>query len=211
MIYLTHTRIDIVQSVSMLSRFMSNPTKTHFAAAKRVLRYLKGMKNVGLKYTKEENNNLVGYVDSDWAGSLDDRRSTTGYLFCLGTKPISWSSKKQGTVALSSAEAEYIAANEAIREAVWLRRLLLELQQKVAHPTTVFCDNQSAIAMTKNPVFHARSKHIELRHHFIREMVLKKEITMEFIHTQNQPADVLTKVVNFEKLMMFKDFLKITN
>ncbi|KAG6509698.1 hypothetical protein ZIOFF_027698 [Zingiber officinale] len=211
LIYLTHTRTDIVHSVSLLSRFMSNPSRTHFTAAKRVLRYLKGTQKVGLKYTKEHKDNLVGYVDSDWAGSLDDCRSTSGYLFCIGTKPISWSSKKQNTVALSSTEAEYFGANEATRKVVWLRRLLLELQQKMDEPATIFCDNQSAIAMTKNPVFHARSKHIELRRHFIREMVLQKEILLEFISTHDQPADVLTKAVSSEKFETFKDFLKIIN
>ncbi|KAI4380702.1 hypothetical protein MLD38_006864 [Melastoma candidum] len=126
-------------------------------------------------------------------------------------KPISWSSKKQSTVALSSAEAEYITANEATREVVWLRRLLLELQQKVDEPTTIVCDNQSAIVMTKNLVFHARSKHIELRHRFTREMVSQKEILLEFISTHDQPADVLTKAVSSQKFETFKDFLKIIN
>ncbi|KAI4340767.1 hypothetical protein MLD38_025574 [Melastoma candidum] len=170
-----------------------------------------GTQNVGLKYTKEQKDDLVGYVDCDWAGSLDDRRSTLGYLFCIGTEPISWSSKKQSTVALSSAKAEYNAANEATRVAVWLRRLLLELQQKVDESTTIFCDNQFAIAMSKNPVFHARSKHIELRHHFIREMVSPKDILLEFISTHDQPADVLTKAVSSEKFETFQDFLKIIN
>ncbi|KAI4338646.1 hypothetical protein MLD38_023679 [Melastoma candidum] len=200
LIFLIHTRTDIVHSVSLLSRFMSNPSRTHFTATKRVLHYLKGIQNVGLKYTKDQKDDLVGYVDSDWARSLDDHRSTSGYLFCIGTKPISWSSKKQSTVALSSAEAEYIAANEATREAVWHRRLLLELQQKVDESTTIFCDNQSAIAMTKNPVFHARSKHIELRHHFIREIVSQKEILLEFISTHDKPTDVLIKAEGYEEV-----------
>ncbi|XP_042441173.1 secreted RxLR effector protein 161-like [Zingiber officinale] len=156
-IYLTNTRPDIVQPVSVLSRFMSKPSKVHYAAAKRVLRFLQGTMKHGLRYVKESNNDLVGFTDSDWAGSLEDRRSTSAYLFCLGSKVISWSSRKQNTVALSSAEAEYSAATSAACEAIWLRRIMADLQQKHTCSTTVFCDNMSAIAMTKNPVFHARS------------------------------------------------------
>ncbi|KAG6518300.1 hypothetical protein ZIOFF_021704 [Zingiber officinale] len=192
-------------------RFMNAPSKLHFVAAKMILRYLQGTKTLGIKYLKEEDSKLVGFCDSDWAGSLDDRRSTSAYVFCLGSKTISWSSKKQSSVALSSAEAEYIAANEVVRNAIWLRRILVDLQQKGTNPTQIYCDNQSAISMTKNPVFHARSKHIELRHNYIRDMVQKKEIHLDFIKTTNQPADVLTKAVSIEKLQQFKDMMKITN
>ena len=211
LIYLTHTRPDICHSVSLISRFMSEPSKLHFAAAKRILRYLQGTKQLGLRYKKEEGSKLIGYTDSDWAGSLDDRKSTSGYIFCLGTKPISWSSKKQKTVALSSAEAEYIAATDAACEAVWLKRLIEDLQQGDNDPTIIHCDNMSAIAMTKNPVFHARSKHIELRHHFIRDLVNNGEITMEFINTDDQPADIMTKAVTKDKLEKFKHLLRIAD
>ena len=119
---------------------MSEPSKLHFGAAKRILRYLQGTKQLGLRYKKEEGSKLIGYTDSDWAGSLDDRKSTSGYIFCLGTKPISWSSKKQKTVALSSAEAEYIAATDAACEAVWLKRLIEDLQQGDNEPTIIHCD-----------------------------------------------------------------------
>ncbi|XP_057432030.1 secreted RxLR effector protein 161-like [Lotus japonicus] len=108
LIYLTNTRPDIVHSVSLVSIFMNEPSKLHFAAVKRILRYLRGTKKLGIKYVNEEDNKLVGYTDSDWAGSLDDRKSTSAYVFCLGSKPISWSSKKQNSIALSSAEAEFI-------------------------------------------------------------------------------------------------------
>ena len=140
---------------------MNQPSKLHYAAAKRVLRYLQGTKKLGILYKKENGNNLVGFTDSDWAGSLDDRKSTSGYIFCLGSNVIAWSSKKQKTVALSLAEAEYIVAIDAAYEAIWLRRLLSDLQQKIEEPTVICCDNMSTIAMTKNPVFHARTKHIE--------------------------------------------------
>jgi len=187
LIYLTNTRPYIVHSVSLVSRFMNEPSKLHFVAAKRILRYLQGTKKLGIKYVKEENNELVGYTDSDWVGSFDDKKSTSTYVFYLGSKTISWSSKKQNSVALSSAEAEYISANEATREAVWLRRILIDLQQKVEYPTPIFCDNQSAISMSKNPVFHGRSKHIELRHNYICDMVQRKEINLEYIKTTEQP------------------------
>lgn len=169
--------------MSLISRFMSNPSKIHFGAAKRILRYLQGTKSFGIKYEKEESSKLVGFTDSDWAGSQDDRSSTSAYIFCIGSKPVSWSSKKQNSVALSSSEAEYISAYEAAREAVWLRGILKILQQNVSDPTPIFCDNQSAISMTKNPVFHARSKHIELRHHYIRDIVQKKKIFLKYVNT----------------------------
>ena len=124
LIYLTNTRPDIVHSVSLISRFMNQPSKLHYAAAKRILRYLQGTKKLGILYKKENDNNLVGFTGSDWAGSLDDRKITSGYIFCLGSNVIAWSSKKQKTVALSLAEAEYIVAIDAACEAIWLRRLL---------------------------------------------------------------------------------------
>ena len=131
---------------------------------------------------KEKDSKLVGYTDSDWAGSIDDHKSSSSYLFCLGTKLISWSSKKQKTVALSSAEAEYIAATNAACEAVWLRRILSNMQQSEETTTIIHSDNMSTIAITKNPVFHSRTKHIELHHHFIRKLV-QEEIQLKFVNT----------------------------
>ena len=160
-------------------------------------------------YKKEEDNRLKGYTDSDWAGSLDDRKSTSGYIFCLGTKVTSWSSKKQKVVALSTAEAEYISSTAAACEALWLRRLLQDLQDKQEDATTLFCDNMSAIAMSKNPVFHARSKHIELKYHFIRELVENEDINLEFCKTGEQLADVFTKPLPAEKFIFFRDMLGV--
>lgn len=210
LIYLTNTRPDIVYSVSLISRFMHEPSKLHYAAAKRILRYLQGTRKLGIKYVKEKENKLVGYTDSDWAGSLDDRKSTSGYIFCLGSKIISWVSKKQKTVSLSSAEAEYIAATDAACEAVWLRRILSDVEQKQEAPTTIFCDNNSTIAMTKNPVFHARTKHIELRHHFIRDLVSDKKIQLKFINTNEQLADGFTKAVSSGKIEQLRNHVRIT-
>ena len=178
---------------------------------KCVLRYLKGTKNHGLKYVHNEDNRLIGYTDSDWGGSLDDGKSTSGYVFFLGTNAISWSSKKQKTTALSSTEAEYVSATEASCEAVWLRRILADLEQVQNDPTIIYCDNKSAIAMTENPVFHSQTKHIKLRYHFIRDLVQEEEIRLDYIGTNEQVADMLTKSVSSNKFAYFRDQMRITN
>ncbi|KAI5323652.1 hypothetical protein L3X38_032724 [Prunus dulcis] len=209
LIYLTNTRPDIVHAVSVVSRFMSDPSNHHFAAVKRILRYIQGTKGYGIRYTQEKKAHLVGYTDSDWAGAIDDRKSTSGHVFFLGSKVISWSSKKQSTVALSTTEAEYISATSAACEAVWIRRILADLRQEQNTPTKLYCDNMSTIAMTKNPVFHSRSKHIELRHHFIRKLVEDGEIELKFCGTDEQIADVFTKALPREKFYYFRERLNV--
>ncbi|KAK9669245.1 hypothetical protein RND81_13G119000 [Saponaria officinalis] len=188
---------------------MSEPSKAHFITAKRILRYVKGTKSYGIMYETEEDSNLTGFTDSDWAGSIDDRKSTSGYVFQLGSKAISWSSKKQATVALSSAEAEYVAATSAACEAIWLRRILSDLQQDPTDSTTILFDNMSAIAMTKNQVFHSSSKHIEIRHHFIRELVESQEIKIQFCKTGEQLTDIFTKALPPEKFIEFRQQLGV--
>lgn len=160
--YLTHTRPDISFSVSAVSRFLHSPTKQHLGAAKRILRYVAGTVNYGIWYSRVKEFRLVGFTDSDWAGCLDDRRSTSGNVFSFGSGAITWSSKKQDTVALSSSEAEYTAANAAARQALWLRKLLVDFCLEQKNATKLFCGNRSAIAMAKNPVFHGRTKHIDV-------------------------------------------------
>lgn len=142
---------------------------------------------------------LSGYVDADWASDVNDRRSTSGFVFMLGGAAISWESKKQTSVALSSTEAEYIAAAHAAKEAVWLRRLLTELGLDTSHPTTLHIDNQSAIAIARNPEFHDRTKHIQVRYHFLLQVVESGDIALEYIPTGDQIADVLTKGLAREK------------
>jgi len=188
---------------------MSEPSQAHFAASKRILRYIKGTKGYGILYETEKASRLIGHTDSDWAGCIDDRRSTSGYVFQLGSKVISWSSKKQATVALSSAEAEYIAATSVACEAIWLRRISGDLQVKTEGPTTLFCDNMFAIAMTTNPIFHSRTKYIEIRHHFIRELVEKKEIELQFSKTDEQLADMFTKALPSDKFAYFREQLGV--
>jgi hypothetical protein len=187
------TRPDIAFTVGALSRHLSNPGPEHWVVAKRVLRYLKGTANLCLTYSGglEE---LVGYTDADWASDLD-RYSTSGYLFILGGGAVSWASKRQKSIALSSTEAEYMALALGAKEAVWLRQLLEELQFPPTGPTLINVDNQSCIKLTKNPELHQQTKHIDIRYHFTRQHVEEGTIKVEFCPTKQMAADFLTKSV----------------
>lgn len=185
------TRPDIAQAVGALARYMAKPTVTHWQAAKGVLRYIAGTKNYGIIFGGN-GLNLEAYCDADYAGDIDTRRSTTGYVFTLSGGAISWSSRLQPTVAASTTEAEYMAAAYAIKEALWLRTLLLELGMEIG-TITINADNQSAIKLLKNPVFSMRSKHIDVIYHFARERVTRKDVTFKYISTDKMVADALTK------------------
>eukprot|EP00253_Pinus_taeda_P016301 PITA_16301 len=178
LMYLTATRPDIMHAVSLISRFMERPKETHWQAAKRILRYVNGTKGFGILYSSFETFRLTGYTESDWAGSVDDRKSTSGYVFHMGSRAISWASKKQPVVALSTAEVEYVATTTAACQAVWLRRVLRDLCHEQENGTTIYCDNSSAITLSKNSVFHKRTKHIDTKFHFIRELVNNGEIVL---------------------------------
>lgn len=164
------TRPDIAFAVNHLSQFNNCYDETHWKAAKRVLRYLKGTSNIGLSF-KRSKEHLTGYVDADWANCLDDRRSYTGYAFILNGCPISWESRNQRTVALSSTEAEYMAVSDAVKEAVHLRRFIDDLGFELPTKLNIFNDNNGARKLVENPVFHARTKHIDIRHHYVREVL----------------------------------------
>lgn len=202
--YLVHTRPDIAYSVGVVSRFMERPTTMHLNAAKRILRYVKGTIDYGLVYSKENGNNvLTGYSDSDLGGFIGDRRSTAGMVFYLNESLITWVSQKQRCVALSSCEAEFMAATAAACQAVWLRKLLNQVTDEYIDPVVIYIDNKSAIDLAKNPVFHGRSKHIDIRYHFIRECIERGEIVVKHVSSENQKADILTKAlvtVKFERM-----------
>ncbi|CAL2246283.1 unnamed protein product, partial [Prunus armeniaca] len=163
LLYLTATRPDIMFAASLLSRFMHSPTKKHMGIAKRVLRYVQGTLSYGIEFTRDKNAVLIGFCDSDWAGSEDDSRSTSGYAFSFGSGIFSWASVKQNTVALSTAEAEHVSAAEATAQALWLRFVLDDFGEMQPNATPLFCDNMSAISMVKNPVFHQKTRHINRR------------------------------------------------
>ena len=169
LMYLVNTRPDLSFAVNTLSQFMVEPRRVHWIAAKHVLRYIVGIVDYGLYYVRGDGVRLVGYSDSDWAGCASDRKSTSGCCFGLGSAVVSWFSRKQKSVALSLAEAEYMAASQASCEAIWLRKLLVGLFGRELRPTVIYCDNESCVKLSENPVFHDRSKHIEIRYHFIRD------------------------------------------
>ncbi|KAK3749555.1 hypothetical protein QZH41_007287 [Actinostola sp. cb2023] len=209
----TTTRPDIAAAVGVLSQYTSNPSNDHWMGIKRVLRYIKGTMNYGLKFSAQEQNpQLIGYSDADWAGDIDTRKSTSGYVFQFGNGTVSWSSRKQSTVAKSSTEAEYVALSSATQEAIWLRRLMKDLGGRVdTSATTIYEDNQGAIELAKNAKYHNRTKHIDICHHFVRERIVSNEISVSFCPTEDMVADIMTKGltrVTFEKL---RDLLGVDN
>jgi hypothetical protein len=192
------TRPDLAASIGSLSQYLSNPGPQHWVAAKRVLRYLAGTINMELRLGGSTGGGLtlLGYADSDWAGDLDRRRSTSGYTFSLGKGAVSWLSKRQSAVALSTMEAEYIALGTAVREVLWLRALLSELDRPQASASTIFEDNQSCLAFTKNPTNHSRAKHIDIVHHFVRDVIDSGVIDVVYCRSEDMTADVLTKTLS---------------
>ncbi|KAM1794483.1 hypothetical protein ACFX11_034955 [Malus domestica] len=190
--YLTFTRPDIAFSVHQVCQFMQQPMVAHYTAVKRILRYLKGTMNVGVTYTRGYLH-LKAFSDADWAGDPNDRRSTTGLVVFLGSNPISWSSKKQQTMSRSSTEAKYRAISSTSAELDWIKQLFAFLHIPVTIPHILFCDNLSAIALSFNHVQHQKTKHIEIDVHFVRERVAKKQLTVQFVSSQEQFADILTK------------------
>ncbi|KAL0405967.1 UNVERIFIED_CONTAM: Retrovirus-related Pol polyprotein from transposon TNT 1-94 [Sesamum latifolium] len=190
MYLMVSTRPDIAYAVSCLSRFISNAGLPHWEALKWLLRNLNGSMNIGITFSKYSDDvKLVGYVDSNYANDRDSKRSTTSYVFTLGGACISWKSQLQNIVALSTTEAEYIATTEALKEAIWLKGLRDEIDF-LKHKVTVFSDSQSSIQLCKNPVFHDRTKHIDVRYHFIRDIVSKGFINLEKIKSEENPADM---------------------
>ena len=212
LIYLmTCTRPDICWTVTKLSQYLSQPRQGHLTAAKHVMRYLKGTNDYELCYKKSEDGlSLIGYSDADWASSPDDRRSTTGYCFALTREgaPISWKSRKQPTVALSTCEAEYIALSATVQESKFLTQLLNDIDGGHQYePVLIFEDNQGTIALAQNPVNRQRSKHIDIRYHFIRSALSSGTIKLQYCPTANMIADVMTKPATRFKLESFKNFL----
>jgi Reverse transcriptase (RNA-dependent DNA polymerase)/gag-polypeptide of LTR copia-type/GAG-pre-integrase domain len=207
--YATITRPEISFAVNRVSQFMHSPSTCHWVAVKRILRYLKGTINYGLTIMPSTSLTLHAYADSDWAGCPDDRKSTTGYLVFLGQNLISWTSKKQTTVARSTTEAEYRGLAMVTAEVVWLQSVFRELGIQTSIPI-LWCDNLGATFLASNPAFHARTKHIELDFHFIREKVAAGSVKVKFICSQDQVADALTKPLSTTRFQTLRSKLTVT-
>lgn len=214
--YLVQTcRPDIAHAVNVVCRYASNPSPCHFTAVKRILRYLASTAHTGLQYkgTSQDQTSIMmeGYTDADWGGDTVDRKSTTGYVMKINGCTVSWAVKKQQTVAISTAEAEYMGISAGAQELLWVYQFIGELLNKqvinLIHTPTLYCDNQAAIIISKNDVHHHRTKHIDIKHHFIRDHVKQKKIIIKWIPGIDQVADILTKPLDQNKYIMLKTSL----
>jgi len=182
-----------MHAVGIVGRFQENPKETHLQAVKRIFKYLQGTKNYGLWYPRDTDLTLHAYTDVDWPGSVDDRKSTSGGAFFMGPRLVSWFSKKQSSIALSTTEAEYVAAASCCTQLLWMMQTLQDMQITCTPPISMLCDNTSAISISKNPVMHSKSNHIPIKYHFLREQVLEQKVKLEYVPSKEHVADILTK------------------
>jgi len=194
-LYLTANRPDIMMSVCLCARFQADPKESHIRVVKRILRYLNQTKDFGLFYPKECPFELVSYSDADFGGSRTDRKSTSGTYHFIGRSLVSRFSKKQNCVSLSTCEAEYISTALACAQVIYMQQTLQDFGFNLTK-STIFCDNLSAINLSKNPINHSRTKHIDIRHHFLRDSIEKDIINLDFVSFENQLADIFTKPLN---------------
>ena len=210
LLYLTASRPDILFSVGLCARYQSCPKESHLSAVKRIFRYLIGTMNLGLWYPKNSNFEIVSYSDADFAGCKTDRKSTSGTCHFLGNSLVSWFSKKQNSVALSTTEAEYIAAGSCCAQILWMKQTLKDFDVDF-ECIPIKCDNTSAINLSKNPILHSRAKHIDIRHHFLRDHIQRGEIVLDFVSTEFQLADIFTKPLSDERFSFIRRELGMTN
>ncbi|XP_068497825.1 secreted RxLR effector protein 161-like [Phaseolus vulgaris] len=208
LLYLTARRPNIMFVVCLCARFQSCPKESHLKAAKRILKYMKGTISMGLWYPSLSPIHLVGYSDSDFAGCKLDRKSTSGTCHLLGSCLISWHSKKQACVALSIVEAEYIAAGSCCAQILWIKQQLEDFGVKMSK-VPLLCDNTSAINLTKNHIQHSRTKHIEIRHHFIRDHIANGDCEVKFVSTKRQLTAIFTKPLSKDRLHSLRNELGI--
>jgi len=202
LLYLTASRPDISFSVGVFARYQAAPKESHLLAIKRIIKYVSGTLSFGIWYSFNTNDCLSAYSDADWAGDVDGCKSTSGGCFYFGSALVSWMSKKQNSISLSTAEAEYITAGSCCTQLIWMKQMLEDYG--ISQGTmTIYCDNTSAIHISRNPVQHSRTKHIKIREHFIRDLVEEKIVTLSFVSTDPQLANIFTKpldALRFENL-----------
>jgi len=191
LLYLTASRPDILFNVCLCARFQSDPRESHLTVVKRIFRFLKGTTNLGLLYRKSLDYKLVGFCDADYACDKIERKSTSGNCQFLGKNLISWARKRQATIDISTTEVEYISAASCCTQLLWMNHQLEDYQIN-ANNIPIYCDNAAAICLSKNPILHSRAKHIEIKHHFIRDYFKKGILDIQFIDTEHQWADIFT-------------------
>lgn len=211
LIYLSHTRPDIAYAVSVVSRFMHAPNEDHMKAVTRILHYLKSSPGKGLFFAKNGNLGVEGYTDADWAGDKSDGKSTSGYFTFVGGNLVTWRSKKQKLVALSSAESEFRGMVHGVCELLWIKRIMRDLNFEVKESMRLHCDNQAAVKIANNPVLHDRTKHVEIDRHFIKDHLEKGTIKLPYVASKDQLADMLTKVMCTEVFQCSLDKLRMIN
>jgi len=193
LLFLTGTRPDIMHAVGIVERFQENPKESHLQLVKRIFKYLQGTQNFGLWYPRDTNLTLHAYTYADWVGSVDDRKSTSGGAFYMGSMLVSWFSKKQSLIALSTAEVEYVVVASFCTQLLWMMQTLQDIHITCTPPISILCDNTSAISISKNPVMHSKTKHIPIKYHFLREQVLEQKVKLEYVPSKEQVADIFTK------------------
>ena len=192
----------------MCAMYQADPKESDLKATERILRYIKGSKNLGLFYPKSKTFELMAYTDADYGRCKIDRKSTSGICYFLGKSLVTWPSKKQNTIALSSTEVEYVAASLCCTQVFWIKHQLEDCSIHLER-ILIKCDNTSTIALSKNLVFHARTKHIKIKHHLLRDHVKKEDISLEFVDTNNQVADIFTKPLDRKKFEHFRSCLSL--
>ena len=193
LLYVIASRPDVKQVVGMVDSFQVAPRESHVQVVKRIFKYLKGTMDLGICYPSKKSFSLKPYSNVDWAGCIDDRKSTNGGNFFLGESLVSWISKKQTSISLSTTEAEYIAIVECCTQVEWMKQTLQDINVVFKEPTIIYCDNTSAINLSNNRIQHSKSKHIPIKYHYLRDQLANKNIKIEYIPTQEQVADIFTK------------------
>jgi hypothetical protein len=195
LLYITASRPDIMHVVGMVGRYQVAPKQSHLLVVKRIFRYLKGTMNYGLWYLRHPNFQLSVYSDVDWDNCMDERKSTSGGAFFLGYSLVAWLRKKQGSISLSTTEAEYIVAATCYTQVLWMIQTLADLEVKYNAPIPIHFDNTSAISVSKNHVFHSKTKHIPIKYHFLREQVTSTVVSLHYIPSKDQIVDIFTKLL----------------
>ena len=193
LLYLIGTRPNIMHAVGIVGRFQANPKESHLQAVKRIFKYLQGTQNFGLWYPRDTDLTLHEYTNANWAGSVDNRKSTSGVAFYMGSRLVSQFSKRQSSIALSTAEAEYVSIASCCTQLLWMMQTLQDIQITCTPPISILCDNTSAISISKNPVMHSKTKHIPIKYHFLREQVLEQKVKLEYVPSKEQVAAIFTK------------------